>query len=191
MFKKRKRSNKINLKICQSVIPLVLLVGFWALADAQHTVDSSSVSKHRFTSQNLTDDLDAGDSSREGQSAHVKNGDKSSVGLEQKISVTMPIPQIQFASCETYISLQSHQRNMLARVVSTIEHKPCTTSTGEYELLIIIKDGNGVQQTLKFSETWVQKNDSPVEFSNDYPIGENVTLNRVMAQSIRCECSDS
>lgn len=183
MFKKQKRTNKINLKICQSVIPLVFLVGFWVLADAQHTGDSSNLRKHKFTSQELADAQD------------VKNGDmgstKGSVGLEQKISVTMPIPQIQFASCEAYISFQSHQRNTLARVVSTIEHKPCTTSTGEYELLITIKDGNGVHQTLKFSETWEQKNDSPLEFSKDYPIGENVTLKRVMAQSLGCECSDS
>jgi hypothetical protein len=174
---------------------LVFLVGFWVLADAQHTEDSSSLSTHKFTSQDLTDAQDAGDSSSEGQSAHMKNGEigatKGLVGLEQKISVTMSIPQIQFTSCEAHISFQSHQRNTLARVVSTIEHKPCTTSTGEYELLITIQDGNGVHQTLEFSETWEQKNDSPVESSKDYPIGENVTLKRIMAQGLRCECSDS
>lgn len=123
--------------------------------------------------------------------AHAAKGSKKDGDvLEQEITVTMPIPSIQFTSCEAYISFESHQRNMLARVASTIEQKTCKTATGEYELLVTIKDGNGVLQTLTFSETWEQKDDSQVEFSNDYPIGENVTLKRVMARNLRCECSD-
>jgi len=122
--------------------------------------------------------------------AQAKNSKKGGGGLEQEITVTMPIPGIQFTSCEAYISLQSHQRNTLARVVSTIEQKTCKTSTGEYELHVTLKDANGTHQTLKFNETWEQKDASEVEFSNDYPIGENVTLKRVMAQGLRCECSD-
>lgn len=130
----------------------------------------------------------------ERQSADVKDSKKSSskgsTALEQEVSVTMQIPSIQFASCEAYISIQSHQRNTLARVASGIEQKTCTTSTGEYELLITVKDENGVHQSLLFSETWEQKDDSPMEFSKDYPIGENVTLKRVMARGVRCECAD-
>lgn len=130
----------------------------------------------------------------ERQSADVKDSKKSSskrsTALEQEVSFTMQIPSIQFTSCEAYISIQSHQRNTLARVASGIEQKPCTTSTGEYELLITVKDENGVNQSLLFSETWEQTDESPIEFSKDYPIGENVTLKRVMARGVRCECSD-
>jgi hypothetical protein len=115
---------------------------------------------------------------------------KGSATLEQKVTVTMPIPSIQFATCEAYISIQSHQRNTLARVVTGIEQKPCATSSGEYELLITVKDENGIHQPLLFNETWEQEDDSPMEFSRDYPIGENVTLKRVMARGVRCECSD-
>lgn len=176
MFKKHSRTNKNNLIICPRVIPLVFLAGFWVLAEAKNDGEYPVV---------IVND---------GQSSNIKKDEGSTKGsavLEQEIRVTMPIPRIQFASCEAYISLQSHQRNTLARVASTIEQKPCATSTGEYELLISVKDGNGVHQTLKFGETWEQKNDSPMEFSKDYPIGENVTLQRVMAQGMRCECSDS
>lgn len=124
------------------------------------------------------------------QAQAAKKSKKGGGGLEQEVTVTMPIPGIQFTSCEAYISLQSHQRNTQARVVSTIEQKTCKTSTGEYELHVTLKDENGTHQTLKFNETWEQNDASEVEFSNDYPIGENVTLKRVMAQGLRCECSD-
>jgi hypothetical protein len=173
MFKKQKAIGTINLKTCLRIIPLIVFSGFWVLAAAQGT----------------------GGSPGERQPGLVKNGGKDSTkgsgGLEQEITITMPIPQVQFSSCESYISFQSHQRDKLARVVSTIENQSCTSSTGEFELLITVRDGNGVNQTLSFDETWEQANDATVEFSRDYPIGENVTLKGVMARGIRCECQDS
>jgi hypothetical protein len=39
--------------------------------------------------------------------AQAKNSKKGGGGLEQEITVTMPIPGIQFTSCEAYISLSS------------------------------------------------------------------------------------
>lgn len=151
----------MKLKICQSVIPVVYVVGFLPLAVAQHTEATSP-----------------------------KGSTKESGGLEQKISVPIPLPEIQFGSCEAEISYEFHQRDTLARVVSTIEYGPCSTSSGEYELLISINDGNGVHQILTFDESWGLENDSLVEFSKDYPIGENVTLTRVVVRGLRCECPD-
>lgn len=171
MFERQRETRRLNLRTSSPVILLLLLSGFWLLAGAQVSNGSQS----------------------ENKSAHMKDRNKGSskgkTALKQEITVTLPVPPIQFSSCEVYISFQSHQRNTLARVATTIEPKSCTTSTGEYELSITVKDGNGVHQALKFSETWEQEDDSPIEFSKDYPIGENVTLKRVMAQGLRCECS--
>ena len=160
MVEKRKGTNCKKSDPGMAAVLMVLLMGCIVLAEAQVTK--------------------SGD----------KRSSRGSGGLEQEVTVTMPIPGIQFTSCEAYISLQSHQRNTLARVVSTIEQKTCKTSTGEYELHVTLKDENGTHQTLKFNEIWEQNDASEVEFSNDYPIGENVTLKRVMAQGLRCECSD-
>jgi hypothetical protein len=151
----------MKLKTCLSIIPLVYLVGFLPLAEAQRT-----------------------------EAAKPKGSTKVSGSMEQKTSVPLPLPEIQMGSCKAGISFEFHQRDTLARVVSTIEYEPCPISRGEYELLISVNDGNGDHQTLKFDESWGLEDDSLVEFSKDYPIGENVTLTRVMARGLRCECPE-
>jgi len=109
--------------------------------------------------------------------------------VEQEIPTKMQLPEIQFNSCQASITLEYHQRNTLARVESTITNESCKTSTGEFELLANIVDESGASQILSFSETWEQKDDTPLKISRDYPIGENVTLKRIAAQGIRCECT--
>ena len=171
MFELQKRKSNINSGTCLRVLLLVPLMSFWFPAQAQAQNRPSS----------------------EPTSAHIKNRDKVTPQyiVEHEIPVKAELPAIQFAKCQAFISLESHQRNTLARVVSTIEQKSCPTSTGEYVLLISIKDENGDSQNLSFSEKWEQKDTTPMEISRDYPIGENVTLKRVIAQRVRCECTDS
>lgn len=165
-------TNKVNSKTCLRIILLLLLMGFWILAQAQTIKGSSS----------------------ERPSAHIKNRDNDSpevaVTVEHEIPITISTPSIQLNTCQANISTRSHQRDTLARVVTTIEQESCTTSTGEYDLLVHIEDENGDYRDLLFSKTWEQKDDSPMEFSQDYPIGENVTLRRVMTQGVRCECTE-
>ena len=171
MFEIQNGKNKINAKVYRSVFLLVLLTSFWVLAHAQVHSDASG----------------------EKISAHIKrdpDADTAKFIVEQEIPTKMQVPGIQFISCEAFITLQYHQRNTLARVVSTVEHESCTTSTGEFELLINFRDENGVSQNLSFNEVWELKDDSQVELSRDYPIGENMTLKRVIAQRIVCECTD-
>lgn len=170
MFDMQKEKNKINVKTCLSIFLPVLLTGFWGLAQAQVHTDASGVKS----------------------SAHIKrdpDADTARFIVEQEIPIEMQIPGIQLNSCEAFITLQYHQRNTLARVESTIENESCITSTGEYKLLFNILDENGVTRNLSFGETWEQKDDSLLKFSQDYPIGENVTLKRVVAQNVRCECT--
>ena len=167
----QKETNKISVKICLSIFLLLLLTGFWVLVQAQVHSDATG-DKH---------------------SAHIKrdpDADTARFIVEQEIPTKMQLPEIQFNSCQAFITLQYYQRDTLARVESTVEHESCITSTGEYELLVNILDENGASRNLSFSETWEQKDDSLLKFSRDYPIGENVTLKRVVAQSIRCECTE-
>jgi hypothetical protein len=76
-------------------------------------------------------------------------------------------------------------------VEASVENNSCATSRGEYELLVNIVDESGASRNLSFSETWEQKDDAPVKLYRDYPIGEDVTLKRVVAQRIRCECPEN
>lgn len=167
----QKRKSKLESKTCVRVLIPVLVTGFCVLAQAQIHSDAT------------------GDKI----SAHMKrdpDADTARFIVEQEIPTKMQIPGIQFNSCEAFITLQYHQRNTLARVESTVEHESCTTSVGEYEMLVNIRDENGVSRNLTFNETWTQKDDSELKLSRDYPIGENATLKRVIAQHIRCECTD-
>ena len=171
MFEMRKEGTKISVKIYISIFLLVLFTCFWVLAQAQVHSDATGVKS----------------------SAHIKrdpDADTARFIVEQEIPTKMQIPGFQFNSCEAFITLQYHQRNTLVRVESTVEHESCATSTGEFELLVNILDENGVSQKLSFHETWEQKDDSLLKLTKDYPIGENVTLKRVVTQRIRCECED-
>ncbi len=171
MFEMQKEKNRTSVKTCLSIFLLVLLASFWVLAQAQVHTDASG-QKH---------------------SAHMKRDpdpDKARFIVEQEIPIKMQLPEIQFNSCQAVIKLDYHQRDTLARVESTVEHESCITSIGEYELLFNIVDENGVSRNLSFSETWEQKDDSLLNFSRDYPIGENVTLKRIVTQRVRCECTD-
>jgi hypothetical protein len=171
MFETQKEKNKISIKICLSIFLLVLFTSFWVLAQAQVHSDATGV-KH---------------------SAHIKrdpDADTARFIVEHEIPTKMQIPGIQFNACEAFITLKYYQKNTLARVESTVEHDSCTTSTGEFELVVNILDENGVFQNLSFNETWEQKDNSLPNLSRDYPIGENVTLKRVITQRIRCKCTD-
>ncbi len=171
MFETQKEKNKISLKICLSIFLLVLFTSFWVQAQAQVHSDATGVK----------------------YSAHIKrdpDADTARFIVEQEIPTKMQLPDIQFNSCEAFITLQYYQRNTLARVEATVENESCTTSMGEYKLLVNIRDENGVSRNLSFSEAWEQKDDSLLKSSQDYPIGENVTIKRVVAQSVRCKCTD-
>ena len=168
----QRENRKSSVKICSGIILLTLLTGYWIRAQAQIHSDAT------------------GDK----ESAHIKRDpdtDTARFIVEQEIPTKMQLPEIQFNTCQASVTLQYHQRNTVARVESTVENESCETSTGGYDLLVNIVDENGATRNLSFSETWDQTEDSLLKISRDYPIGENVTLKRVMTQGIRCECKDS
>lgn len=171
MFETKKEKTNICVKSCLGSLGLVFLTSFWLPAQAQVHSDAT------------------GDK----QSAHIKrdpDADTARFIMDQEISTKMQLPEIRINSCQASITLEYHQRNTLARVKSTVKNESCTTSRGGYELLVNVLDEQGSSQQLSFSETWEQQDDAPPEISRDYPIGENVTLKRIVAQGIRCECTD-
>jgi len=166
----QKENKEISIKACMYVLLPLLFTSFWAPAQAQIHSDAT------------------GDK----ESAHIKrdpDADTARFIVEQEIPIKMQLPSVEFNTCQASITLNYHQRNTQARVESTIENESCVASTGEYDLLVNILDENGVNRNLSFSEAWEQKDDSPLIFSRDYPIGENVTLKRVVTRGIRCECA--
>lgn len=172
MFDTQKEKNKISVKTCLSIFLLVLLTSFWVQAQAQVIYSDVTGDKH---------------------SAHIKrdpDADTARFVVEQEIPIKMQLPEIQFNSCQAFITLQYDQRDTLARVEATVENESCITSMGEYELLFSISDENGVSRNLSFSAAWEQKEDSLLKSSQDYPIGENVTLKGVLAQGVHCKCTD-
>ena len=59
---------------------------------------------------------------------------------------------------------------------------------GDYEIEVRVRDANGDQQVLVFSESWQRDDDQPVAISADYPIGEDVELIRLRSRGLRCAC---
>lgn len=90
--------------------------------------------------------------------------------------------------CETKIDLEYLQRDTIARVNGVISNETCAASGGTYEIAALVKDENGETETLVFSESWRRDDDQPVEFTADYPIGENVELIRLSTRRLRCTC---
>jgi hypothetical protein len=171
MFETQKEKNKISVKICLSIFLLVLLTSFWVRAQAQAGHSNVTGDKH----SRIKRDPDA---------------DTAKFIVEHGIPIKMQLPEIQSNSCQAIIMLQYDQRDTLARVEAIVENESCITSMGEYELLFNIRDENGVSRNLSFSEAWEQKEDSLLKSSQDYPIGKNVTLKRVVAQRVHCKCTD-
>ena len=172
MFAVHKEKHKISVKFFPRIFLLALLANFWVSAQAQVHSDAT------------------GDK----RSAHIKrnpDADTARFIVEQEIPTKMQMPEIQFNPCQASVTLQYHQRNTVARVETTVENESCIPATGGYELMVNILDDNGGSRNLSFSETWEQNDDTPLTFSRDYAIGENATLKRIVAQSIRCECTET
>ncbi len=94
-------------------------------------------------------------------------------------------------TCEPAISITYEQRNDVARVEGTIENSACAACTGDYTIAVRIRDASGESQTLEFPGTWQRRDDRPVKFTTDYPIGKNVDVVNVRSKSLHCVCAGS
>jgi hypothetical protein len=114
------------------------------------------------------------------------------VRIEQEIKLAIRLaPPPSALQCGASTTTASQQRDTIARINSTLEIKGCTVASGAFTVALLVKDENGQQTPLEFSETWQRSDDADVQFTADYPIGENTELVDVRLRGLRCTCADA
>jgi hypothetical protein len=118
------------------------------------------------------------------------DSDSGAGTTEREFRLTLERPAIELAQCQANIAIDYVQINSVASVSGVIENEDCAASGGEYTIQARIRDDNGESTTLDFPETWQRDDDQPVEFSAEYPIGNNVQLVRVRSRGLSCTCAE-
>jgi len=113
------------------------------------------------------------------------------VTTEREVSVSVRVPALPTKACQATLTTAYEQRNTVARVQGTIETADCAACSGDYTIVVRVRDESGETQSLEFSGSWQRADDKPVTFTTDYPIGENVDLVAVRSTGLRCACADA
>jgi hypothetical protein len=111
--------------------------------------------------------------------------------LETKIDVVLELPEQKMLQCAAAIEVEYSQRNTVAGVTGTIDTKDCAAASGEYRVVVSVRNEALELTTLEFEETWQRLDAQPVIFKKDYPIGDGVELVRVRARPVSCTCAGS
>jgi hypothetical protein len=112
------------------------------------------------------------------------------VRSQQEVEFSLELPPLKGVQCAATIEVAYTQRDSTVGVEGTIANNVCGASTGDYKLVVSVRDTNRDLQTLEFLESWQREDDQPVRFSGAYPIGDNVELVRVRPVQLRCTCAD-
>jgi len=161
-----------------------VLAGLGTIAVAQDNAErSNAIPGEQLTCQSLSG------ASRTRQACG--EAQQSVLRLEREVTIVQELAAPNNLQCETRIAVEYFHRDTIARVNGVIENETCTASGGEYEVEVRVKDENGEMRTLQFSESWQRDDDQPVEFTADYPIGENVELIRLSTSGLKCTCADT
>jgi len=110
---------------------------------------------------------------------------------ERDLNVTVKIAPLQTKACQGTMSTTSEQRNTVAKVEGTIDTPDCAACSGDYTIILKVRDESGETKSLEFAGSWQRKDNVPVKFATDYPIGENVDLLGVRSRGLRCVCADA
>jgi hypothetical protein len=114
------------------------------------------------------------------------------VRVEQEITLAIRLaPPPSALQCGASTTTASQQRDTIARINTTLEIKDCTVASGAFTVALLVKEENGQQKPLEFSETWQRSDDQDVQFTADYPIGDNTELVDVRLRGLRCTCADA
>ena len=145
-------------------------------------------------------------SSESGASSHADKSGPACVGgggrlskctetvhvvTERDITVNVTLAPKPTKDCQATMNTSSEQRNTVARVEGTIETSDCTACSGDYTIVVRIRDASGETKSLEFAGSWQRADDRPVRFKADYPIGENVDLLGVRSKGLHCVCADA
>lgn len=112
------------------------------------------------------------------------------IRIEKELEVPLELPSMTGVQCAATIEVAYTQRDTMVGVEGTIAHNVCAASSGDYKLVVTVRNENRELLTLEFFESWQRQDDQPVKFSGLYPIGENVDLVRVRSVQSRCTCGD-
>lgn len=109
------------------------------------------------------------------------------IRYQMTISTTPPATQ----RCKASLDFTFIQKNDTAVIESTLSNPDCGASSGEYTMLIRIRDENGELQSLQFPESWQRENAQTIESHAEYFIGDNVDLVSARARKLQCICDGS
>lgn len=110
------------------------------------------------------------------------------VRAEGKTEVALELPTPETVHCAAVIGIEYTQRNTVVSIAGTIANADCAACDGEYEVVVTVRDQDLGLKTLRFVESWQRRDDQPLSFSLEYPIGQNVDLTSVRARQLRCTC---
>ena len=116
----------------------------------------------------------------------------TTVRAEQELKLSIKLNALPAnVQCGATTTTQYQQRNTIARVNGTLEIKDCTAASGTFTVALRTRDESGAEKPLlEFSETWERSENANVEFTADYPIGENVELVSARLRGLTCTCAD-
>ena len=112
------------------------------------------------------------------------------VRSEKEVEFSLNVPPLKNVQCVATIEITYTQRDTEVGVEGTIANNVCGASSGDFKLVVSVRDGSAGLQVLEFFESWQRQDDLPVKLSATYPIGENVDLLRVRPAQSRCACAD-
>ena len=113
------------------------------------------------------------------------------VSVEKEVTFALDLPPAKLVQCAAAIEVTYTQRDTMASVEGTVENKECGPSSGDFKLVVSIRNDDQELTRVEFVESWQREDDQPVRFTGTYPIGENVDLVRVRPVHLRCTCADT
>jgi hypothetical protein len=175
--------------------PVVLLIPFalsWVVAGAQPPDDQAPAGQPRLShTEEQRCPLVSTRGPAEPAERIVSCEKKIDLRLDIPVTVTTTINVHQNAYCAATYAVEFTQKDTKAGVAGVIENKDCGASSGEYKLLVRVRDETGEAKTLDFLGSWQRDDGEPVKFGGDYPIGNNVDLVSVHVVQVRCTCADA
>jgi hypothetical protein len=114
----------------------------------------------------------------------------TTVRMEQEITLAIKLaPPPSALQCGATTTTAYEQRNTIARVNGTLEIDDCAAAAGAFTVALRVKDDRGEEKPLEFRETWQRSDDEDVQFTADYPIGDDVELVQVRLRGLSCTCA--
>lgn len=110
--------------------------------------------------------------------------------IQQQEKVAKLLRSRPLVQCGASTTTEFSQLGTAARVNGTLEIRDCAAAAGTVTIAVVVKDDDGAEKPLEFTEAWQRSDATDVSFSADYPIGEKVELVDVHLSGLTCTCTD-